>query len=99
MGRPLDSFFFSTWWVIAIFVLSFFLFERGLRSINHDLAVLEKQIEDLNRAVAVEEERHFHAHEILDSFEDPLWIELLLIKNLGLIPSGYRKYVLFEESH
>jgi hypothetical protein len=97
MGKVLDSIFFSTWWVFGIFVLSFCLFERGVKAINLDLAALNKQIDELHAVIDREEALSLHLQERLSSFEDPAWIELLLIKNLGLIPEGYHKYVLIGD--
>lgn len=96
MGRFLEVLFFSTWWIIAIFVLSFCLFERGSSSVNHDLTQLNKHIEELKQEGAAAREIYSRLHERLASFEDPAWIELLLIKNLGLVPKGYHKYILIE---
>jgi len=93
MSKILESLFFSTWWVIAIFVITFCLYERGIKSIDQDLTLLNKQTEAMITLIADEEETRRNMHERLSSFEDPLWIELLLIKNLGVIPNGYRKYI------
>lgn len=96
MSRFLETLFFSTSWVILVFVLSFCIFERGSSSVNSDLAALEMHLQEQNALIALKEELQFHLKQRLASFEDPAWIELLLIKNLGLVPEKYHKYVLVE---
>lgn len=94
MGNILEKLFFSTWWVIAVFVISLSLFERGLSEIHADELMLNHQIHVLQAEIADAQLIGKKRQGRLASFEDPAWIELLLIKHLGLIPEGYHKYVL-----
>lgn len=96
MGHILERLFFSTWWVVALFVLSLSLFERGMYKINQDQLLLDNSISILQGEIAESALMAAKKRERLASFEDPVWIELLLIKNLGLIPEGFHKYVLIE---
>ena len=98
MGNILERLFFSTWWVVAIFVITLSLFERGLSEIHADELMLNHQINSLQAEIADAQLIGKRRRDRLSSIEDPAWIELLLIKHLGLIPEGYHKYVLPSSS-
>lgn len=98
MGNILERLFFSTWWVVAIFVITLSLFERSLSEIHADELMLNHQIDALQTEIADAQLIGKRRRDRLYSIEDPAWIELLLIKHLGLIPEGYHKYVLHSGS-
>ena len=87
----------NSWWVWFTFIVCFGLYEQGAYRLSRKINDLETEIArvtvQLEQAKEKQEEKK---HEVA-SFNDPAWIELILIRNLGLVPEGYTK-VYFEES-
>lgn len=76
----------------------YLFYERGLIKRDQDFAKLHSQYLDLQKdfkhAVALQEDLVLQ----VNSQSDPEWIELTLMKGLGLVPDGQTKIVFVEES-
>lgn len=85
-----------SWWLILFALLCFGLYEQGVRSKEHDYNILKKQLTEL----ADEHASLLHEQEQLQlqvgSQSDPDWIELILMRGLGLVPENQTK-VFFAE--
>lgn len=91
------SLFHQTWWVILFALLCFYGYEKGFERIKSEYALLHEKYENLHndrdKALSYQEELRLH----LNSQNNPEWIELTLMKELGLIPQGQTK-VIFKQS-
>ncbi len=82
---------------IVVFLLAtLMLFERKHRSLKEEERVLQSRITILEekKQVALQEQRILLQE--IASQNDPDWIEMVLIRKLGLIPRGQKKILLLE---
>jgi hypothetical protein len=88
-----EEIFIRSWWVILFILLCYMLYEQGLRQSNRDFAKLHHQYLELQKekklAYAIQEDLLLQ----VNSQSDPAWVELTLIKGLGLVPEGQIKVV------
>lgn len=87
----LEKQFLQLWWVIFFVLFCCMLLEQGLKKRDHDYQSLSEQLNYLQ-----EEERiaiHTQNNLLLqiNSESDPAWIELTLMKSLGLVPENQTK--------
>lgn len=91
-----DQAFIRSWWVYVFILLCYMLYEQGLRSRNHDFNKLSAQLETLQKEkkelLAKQEELLLQ----INSQSDPAWVELTLMKGLGLSPEGASKYYFYK---
>lgn len=89
-NRPL-SWLVSSWWVVLFVLGTATIFVSAMRTKRIALEELQ------GRLVAMEEEKRqvMRDHEELSlriaSQADPAWIELVLLKELGMVPDGFLK--------
>ncbi len=89
---------FRSWWVLLCIFISFGLYEEGCRTLEKDIAFLQSKIITLQEEISLKAEIQKELARDISSQKDPAWIELSLIKNLGLVPEGYTKiYIVPKE--
>lgn len=90
--------FIRSWWVIAFIIGCTMLYEQGLR--NRD--ALYQQLTDQWLNLQKEKQQALHHQQNLqlqiNSQSDVAWVELTLMKGLGLVPEGQQK-VHFYPNH
>lgn len=79
------------WWVILFILFCYYSYEQGIQRRNIDFAKLGDQYQQLEKekSFAIKEQQNLTLQ--LNSQADPDWIELSLMKNLGLVPEGQTK--------
>lgn len=91
MKAYVEKVIFSWWWVVLFILLCYMSYEQGIRSRNMDFAKLSIQLTELQEqqkvALAFQEDLRLQ----INSQSDPDWIELTLMKGLGLVPEGQVK--------
>lgn len=92
----LEKFFFHSYWTILFILLCLILLERGLKTQREEYAKLSSYMQELYVAkdAALKERGELHLR--INSESDPAWIEVILMRSLGMVPEGYRK-VFFQE--
>lgn len=65
--------------------------ERALQSLRIEQLHLQEQLGLIQEAIRVETERNKQLIAQSRSQSDPQWIELVLIRELGLVPEGHKK--------
>lgn len=92
--RLIENLITNTWWVLLFFIGCYFCYEHGLRKRDQDFTKLSTQYLELQQekkeALAQQEDLLLQ----INSQSDPEWIELTLMKGLGLVGEGQTK-VLF----
>ncbi len=83
-----------SWWVVLFVLFCAIIYERGIRSLNENRRQLLEKLEELqsekSALLKLQEELQLQ----INSQNDPEWIELTLMKNLGLVPEGqYKIYI------
>jgi len=81
----------SSWWFFAVLVFFSIFYFNGMRKKEAVLAELMNRVAqaEAEKAIVLEEQEELKLQ--LDSQNDPKWIELVLMKNLGMTPEGKRK--------
>jgi hypothetical protein len=91
LAKLLETLFIRSWWVILFVLLCFILFEQGIKKRDQDFTKLSEQLAQLEldkeKALKTKEDLQLH----INSESDPAWIELTLMKELGLSPDDYVK--------
>lgn len=79
------------WWVILFCLLCSIFYEQGYNRIEADYTKLNEQLKKLEgekeKALALQENLLMQ----LESQSDPAWVEMLLMKGLGVVPEGQKK--------
>ena len=89
--RVIEEMFLRSWWVILFMLICYMFFEQSLRHRDAEYVKLYQQLIELRetRKIAQEENAKLMMH--INSQSDPAWIELTLMKGLGLVPEGQTK--------
>ena len=89
----LQEIFVGSWWLILLIVCCLFIDGRVSSKRDHEYQSLAEQHQALlkqkEEALAMQEEFQLHLY---SSSHDPSWIELVLIRELGVIPDGQTKF-------
>ena len=93
-AKVFDELILRSWWVILFGLLCYMGYEQGLRSRTQDFQTLSDQLRvlqfEMKKAAALQNNLLMQ----VNSQSDPGWVELTLMKGLGLVPEGHTK-VLF----
>ena len=86
-----------SWWVVFFLLLCYMAYERSLYKINHEYSKLHHQYMELimqkKEALALQEDFLLQ----INSQSDQDWIELTLMKGLGLVPEEEIKVFFNQE--
>ena len=90
--------FIRSWWVIAFVIASAIIYEQGLKERDH----LYQQLTEQWIALLVEKQEILRQNQNLqvqiNSQSDLAWVELTLMKGLGLVPEGQQKVYFYLEN-
>ena len=88
---PFQKHLVKSWWVLAFALVCVVGHDQALRARDRELVSLESKRTELlaAAAAAVEEQKDLQLQ--IASQSDPAWIELTLMKGLGLVPEGATK--------
>lgn len=89
--RIVEEVFLRSWWVILVLLLCFGFYEREHKKRNGISAVLNAQKNELQHKRTKALEKNEYLLMQINSLADPAWTELILIKELGLVPEGQTK--------
>jgi hypothetical protein len=83
-----------SWWVVLFVLFCAIIYERRVRTLNENRRQLIEKLDELqnekSNLLKLQEELQLQ----INSQNDPEWIELTLMKNLGLVPEGqYKIYI------
>jgi len=84
------------WWVLAFAIVAFGAYEQASHTVVKAIHKLEAKVTDLEAAISTTEKKQEMFQLQAASLSDPAWIELSLMKGLGLVPEGYTK-IYFEK--
>lgn len=80
-------------WALPFFAIAstFIILEFSLKQLENNRSVLEKQLIALKDNIKEEENHQIYLKRQIKSQNDPAWIELILKRDLGLVPEGQIK--------
>lgn len=96
--KVIQSVFIRSWWVIAFLLLCLIVYEQGLKARNLLYQQLTENLAELQheKLEALREQKNLQLQ--VNSQSDLAWIELTLMKGLGVVPEGMQKvYFLPDE--
>lgn len=98
--RAFEKHILPSWWVIFFLLMSFMAYEQSLKNLNQEYLILSGQVKSLHveKTKALEIQEDFLLQ--INSQSDQDWVELTLMKGLGLVPEEHVKvfFNLPEES-
>ncbi|HEV8051680.1 MAG TPA: hypothetical protein VGP47_04230 [Parachlamydiaceae bacterium] len=92
--QKLESGLIRSWWVILFILGCYLSYEHGLQKKDHDFAKLQVHYAELQKKKKMLLGQQEDLTRQINSQSDPAWVELALMKGLGLAPEGQIK-VLF----
>lgn len=92
----MSQFFLRCWWMILFLLFCYGCYLHGMEAKRKNLQELEKKSAFLKQQLQVAQQEQSGLLQEIESQSDPAWTEMLMIKRLGMVPSGQVK-VYFEE--
>lgn len=93
----LYTFFLRCWWTILVILLSYAFYLHGMHKKKQMVGTLKTKVEMLETQLYAAIEKREDLLLRINSQSDPAWTEMLLKKNLGMVPSGQTKVYFQEE--
>jgi len=88
----------GSWWVFVFLLVCYIGYDQAIKKRKNEIAQLKYQLQELEK----EKQIAFNNREDLllriDSQTDPAWIEMILMKELGVVPEGHLKVHFQKES-
>lgn len=81
----------SWWWVALACCLSFFVYFQAMKEKKRSVTELTARIDLLQKEKAHAKELKEELLLAVSSQEDPAWIEMILMRDLGVVPEGWLK--------
>ena len=80
-----------SWWVWVFLLGSYFLFSYAIKKKTETYLTLQNRLVELKnqKEIALQEREDLLLQ--INSQSDPAWIELVLMKGLGVVPEGQKK--------
>lgn len=89
-----EEIFVKSWWVVLFILGIYYCYEQGLQKKDHDFTKLHAHYSELQKKKKALLTLKENLNRQINSQSDPEWVELTLMKGLGLVPEGQIK-VLF----
>ena len=92
----IEEIFFGSWWIVAFFLLCHIGYDLGLQHWHQEYSSLRLHLLRLEKEkIAVQMQQEDLRYQVY-SQSDHAWVELTLMKGLGLVPEGQLK-VFFKD--
>ncbi len=93
-SRLFDVIILRSWWVILVLLCSLFFFDYAYQEqrFQEDRLLIKQHI--LTQRIYELQQHNRQLSDELNSQSDPQWIELLLMRDLGMVPKGVRKFLI-----
>lgn len=87
-----ENILFKCWWVVLFTLICAICYEKGRKKIDDDYQKLYRQLTELQTIKKGKLEIREELTLKVNSQSDPDFVELLLMKELGVIPEGHLKF-------
>ena len=81
----------ESWWVLALLSICFLLYLQAVKEKQAVIAGLDERIEKLEEEKFLASDEQEEMSLIIESKEDPAYVEMILKKELGLVPENQEK--------
>lgn len=95
-GFSIRSFFGQSWWVLALLAIVYLFYLQSIKQKKIVIAKLDAKIETIDMEMRASVDRQKDLKLQIQSQSDPAWIEMTLMKELGVTGQGQQK-VLFRQ--
>ena len=85
------------WWVVLFISLCCFVYTQAVYKKNEIIASLDEHLDALNREKTALLQNKEDLLLQINSQSDPAWIQLTLMKGLGLVPEGQMKVYFYSD--
>lgn len=80
----------ANWTFLFLLLICLIFFERALWHAEQEYKRLNEKKESLLQKIAAAKKERETLHLMIQSQNDPAWIELVLRQHLGVIPDGFK---------
>lgn len=81
----------QSWWLVLFALVCYMFYERQMSHRDAQFFILNNILAELKEKKRVVSSEHDELLLQVKSQEDPAWVELVLMRRLGLVPEGYIK--------
>lgn len=81
----------SSWWVVAFCAITAVTHFHFIKEKKSALSLLNSRLEEMEMERLQSLERHEDLQLRIASQNDPAWIEMVLMRDLGVVPEGFLK--------
>jgi hypothetical protein len=81
----------GSWWVAAFLICSYTLYHHAIQNKQRACMELQHKKQELQYQKEIALMEHEDLQLQINSQSDPAWIEMTLMKGLGMVPEGQRK--------
>lgn len=81
----------DSWWVWGFALLCYFLYNGGIKKKQETYATLQARMMELQAQKLAMLEIQENLLLEINSESDPAWVELTLMRRLGMVPEGQKK--------
>lgn len=89
--KALEEVVFLSWWVILIAIFSYMWLENENKKQEKTFHALSTRLMELKNEKIYAQRKQELLLKQINSQSDPAWVELTLIKGLGLVPEHHKK--------
>lgn len=79
------------WWTILFCLASYIFFDSAQRKKDKEIFTLQQQMQQIRSEQQLLAHQKDELTARIESQNDPEWVELVLMKELGVVPEGYMK--------
>lgn len=92
MGRGLlRNVFFRNWWLLLFIIFCSVFYFQGSRKRDAAIVDLSFRLQEMEKAKMIALQKKEDLQLRLQSQNDPAWIEMILMRDLGVVPEGWVK--------
>lgn len=96
--RYLEKAIMSSWWTILFILVCYLCYEEGIKKRDQDYSKLHAQFLELQKEKEIASAKQQDLLLQINSQSDPDWVELTLMKGLGLVPEGQIKVFFTDQA-
>jgi hypothetical protein len=95
--RAKNTFIRRSWWMFLFLALCYLLYSQGMHKKKQVLAEIRQRLQGLEAEKQFAVQEHEDLLLRINSQSDPAWIQMTLMKGLGLVPEGQLKVYFYKD--
>jgi hypothetical protein len=90
-NKLIELLFIRSWWLILFVLFSFVSYEQSIKRTDKEAFNYKKHLVALEQEKIKQQKENEDLSLMVNSLSDPAWIEMILIRDLGVVPEGKLK--------